>query len=111
MTIKKLWEYINKNKLQLKSLGIPIELENFHNGDEYYSESGSQYLFKIKNDDYLVGYMYITEDRDDWGQAECYEVFMCHKNENHDDPHKVYDLLVNYNQEIRDSKINSILES
>jgi hypothetical protein len=110
MTIEKIWEYINKNKSQLNKLDILLKLEYFHNGDQYYNESGGQYTFKINNDNYLVGYMYITEDRDDWGQAECYQVFMCYKNEKDYDPNKVYDLLINYNREARNIKINSILD-
>jgi len=107
--IIKIWQYINENKLKLESLGIQMKFEDFYNGDEYYNESGSQYTFTIKDDNYLIGYMYVTEDHDDWAQAECYEVFMCYKNENHEDPDKIYDLLNNYNQELRDSKIESLL--
>ena len=108
MTVEKLWTYINQNFTILKSKGLNIEFDDFYNGDKYYNENGSQYIFKILEDTYKVGYMYITEDGDDWGQAESYQVFICDKNEYNIEPDGVYELLLNYNMIVRDNKLDKL---
>ena len=108
MTGEKLWTYINGNFTTLKSKGLDIEFDDFYHGDQYHNENGSQYIFKILEDTYKVGYMYITEDDDDWGQAESYQVFICDKNDYHTEPNGVYELLLNYTMVIRDNKLNKL---
>ena len=44
-------------------------------------EQGEDIRFSIGNKKYSIGYSYITEDDDDWGQAECYEVSWCRYND------------------------------
>jgi len=108
MTAEKLWTYINQNFTILKSKGLDIEFDDFYNGDKYYNENGSQYIFKILEDTYKVGYMYVTEDGDDWGQGESYHVFICDKNEYNIEPDGVYELLLNYNMIVRDNKLDKL---
>lgn len=111
MTGEKLWTYINENKNILKSKGLNLLLDNFYHGDQYYNENGSQYIFKILEDTYKVGYMYITEDGDDWAQAESYQVFICDKNGYTIESNIVYELLLNYTMIVRDSKLNELLDN
>jgi hypothetical protein len=111
LTIEKLWTYINVNKDILKSKGLNLILDEFHSGDEYYNESGSQYIFKILEDTYKVGYMYVTEDGDDWAQAECYQLFICDKNGYKTESDSLYELLLNYNMIVRDNKLNELFDS
>ena len=108
MTVEKLWTYINQNFTILKSKGLNIEFDDFYNGDQYYNENGSQYIFKILEDTYKVGYMYITDDGDDWGQAESYQVFICDKNGYTTESNIVYELLLNYNMIVRDNKLDKL---
>jgi hypothetical protein len=108
LTAEKLWTYISQNFTILKSKGLDIEFDDFYNGDKYYNENGSQYIFKILEDTYKVGYMYITEDGDDWGQAESYQVFICDKNGYTTESNIVYELLLNYNMIVRDNKLDKL---
>jgi len=109
LTVEKLWTYINQNFTILKSKGLNIEFDDFYNGDQYYNENGSQYIFKILEDTYKVGYMYITDDGDDWGQAESYQVFICDKNGYTIESNIVYEeLLLNYNMIVRDNKLDKL---
>ena len=109
MTIEKLWTYLNVNKDILKSKGLDLILDNFYTGDEYYNENGSQYIFKILEDTYRVGYMYVTEDSDDWAQAECYQLFICDKNGYHIESNILYELILNYTMIVRDNKLSGLL--
>jgi hypothetical protein len=53
--------------------------------------------------------MYVTEDSDDWAQAESYQVFICDKNEYNIEPDGVYELLLNYTMIVRDNKLSGLL--
>lgn len=66
MTNDKLWGYINRNLNSIKKLGIEIIKQEDNWGDRYHSEDSSEYTFRIFEDEYKVGYAYITEDDDDW---------------------------------------------
>lgn len=109
MTLNKIWEYVNSNKEELRKLGIKFNKHEKNHGDEYLNESGVSYFFKIFGDQYEVGYLYITEDNDDWAQAECYEYKICKKNGKHFDPNKLYKLISNYKSNLRDYTINQIV--
>ena len=108
MTLDKIWEYVNSNKDELKKLGINFNKQEINEGDEYRREDGVSYFFKIFGDQYEVGYVYITEDDDDWAQAECYECKICRKNGNHFDPKELHDLLSNYKSKLREYKISEV---
>jgi hypothetical protein len=109
MNTSKLFEYISKNKEELKKLGITINKHDTGYGDEYYREDGISYVFKLLGKSYEVGYVYITEDADDWAQAECYNCDICREDENHCDPVKVYELLINYKSEVRNNILNKLI--
>lgn len=105
MNTDKLFGYI-KN---LKETDIQFEYRDISYGDRYYNENGGEFIFTIFNDEYKVGYSYITEDADDWAQAECYNVTWCRCNEKEIKADKVYELITNYKKESRNNKINEIL--
>ena len=106
MNIEKLFSYI---KSSYKQSSIKFELRDISYGDLYYNESGEEFNFTILGKDYSVGYSYITEDSDDWAQAECHQVYWCRCDDNHIDVDIVYELIQNYKSELRNSKIEDLL--
>ena len=92
----------------LKDSPIKFKLREISEGDEYNNEQGAEYRFKINNDKYNVGYAYITEDRDDWAQAECYQVTWCHCNDKEVEADKVHFLIENYKSIVRDNLLNEL---
>jgi hypothetical protein len=106
MNSEQLYAYI-KN---IKDSQIKFELVEISYGDRYYNEHGQEYKFTIFEKEYSVGYSYITEDDDDWAQAECHGVDWCRCDEGHIDPNKVYQIIINYKLENRDNIINKLLE-
>lgn len=109
MTNDKLWGYLNKNLNKIKNLGIEITKEEDNWGDEYHSENSSEFIFRLFSDEYKVGYCYVTEDTDDWAQAECYESNWCLKNGKYINPKDVCDLIENYEQLNRDFKLKQLV--
>jgi hypothetical protein len=109
MNTSKLFEYIKKNKEELKKLGITINTHDTSYGDDYYREEGESLMFKLLGKSYEVGYVYITEDDDDWAQAECYSCDICREDEKNCDPVKVYEILINYKSEIRNNILNKLI--
>jgi hypothetical protein len=109
MTNDKLWGYINKNLNKIKILEIEINKEEDNWGDEYHAEDSSEFTFILFSDEYKVGYCYVTEDADDWAQAETYHNDWCLKNGKWIDPVDVYNILENYQQLNRDFKLKQIL--
>ncbi len=94
----------------LKSLkDYPGKLTRISYGDEYYSESGEEFQFTISDKQYNVGYSYITEDADDWAQAECYQVNWCDCDGQTIDPELVFDVVENWKLIEREDKLNKIL--
>ena len=87
----------------------PFNKKEINYGDRYYQEDGVSYFFKVFGDQYEVGYVYITEDDDDWAQAECHECKICRKNDKHFDPKDLYELLSNYKSNLRNFKLNHIV--
>ncbi len=109
MTLNDIWEYVNSNKEELSKQGIKFNKKEINYGDRYYQEDGVSYFFKVFGDQYEVGYVYITEDDDDWAQAECHECKICRKNDKHFDPKDLYELLSNYKSNLRNFKLNHIV--
>lgn len=109
MNINKLFEYISKNKEELKKLGITINTHDTSYGDEYYREDGKSYVFKLLGKSYEVGYVYITEDGDDWAQAECYNCDICREDNKNCEAVKVYEILINYKSEVRNNILNKLI--
>jgi len=109
MTKDKIWGYINKNHKRIKNLGIEITKQEDNWGDRYHSEDSSEFIFRIFEDEYKVGYSYVTEDDDDWAQAECYHNDWCLKNGQWVNPEDVYRLLEDYEQLNRDYKLKQLV--
>lgn len=109
MTNDKLWGYLNKNLNKIKSLGIEIIKKEDNWGDEYHSENGSEFILRLFSDEYKVGFCYVTDDADDWAQAECYQSDWCLKNGKYINPQEVHNLILNYEQLNRDYKLKQLL--
>ena len=77
-------------------------------GDRYRNEQGENIKFKILNKKYSIGYAYVTEDDDDWGQAECYESSWCLCNNEYINPKELYEIVENRKAIERESKIKSL---
>ena len=54
--------------------------------------------------------MYVTEDSDDWAQAESYQVFICDKNGYHIESGILYELILNYTMIVRDNKLSGLID-
>ena len=104
MNNDKLFGYIRG----LKNHPIQFKYREISEGDQYNSEQGAEYLFEIDSNKYNVGYAYITEDDDDWAQAECYEVTWCYCNDKHIEADEVYQLIENYKSVVRDIKLETL---
>lgn len=109
ITNDKLWGYINKNIDRIKKLGIEITKEEDNWGDRYYSEDRSEFRLNLFGNEYRVGFSYVTEDADDWAQAESYHNDWCLKNDKYINPEEVYNLIENYEQLNREFKLKQIL--
>ena len=105
MNSEKLFGYIGR----LKNSPIQFNLREIQEGDRYHNEHGAEYRFEIVGNKYNVGYVYITDDADDWAQAECYECNWCYCNDKPINPDEVYNLIENYKSVVRDSVIDDIL--
>ena len=105
MNSEKLFGYIRG----LKDHPIQFEYLDICEGDEYNNEHGGEFRFEISGIKYNVGYAYITEDQDDWAQAECYQVTWCRCEDKHVKADDVYNLIENYKSVVRDNVINDIL--
>lgn len=104
MNNDKLFGYIRG----LKNHTIQFKLREISEGDQYNNEQGAEYNFEILGIKYNVGYVYITEDRDDWAQAECYQVTWCRCENKHVNADEVYNLIENYKSAIRDNKLEEL---
>ena len=107
----KLFSYIKTHKYILEDKGRVIEYEDTNFGDFNYQEESRGFLFKIGKDNYRVCSVKVTEDNEDWGQAEAYTCDICEKNEQHIDPLDVLYLLENFQAIKRNNIINEILEA
>lgn len=92
----------------LKYSDIKFKLINISYGDKYYTENGQEFQFEILGKNYQVGYSYITEDDDNWGQAECYSNDWTICDDIHIDADEVLDLIKNYKQLVRDNNLSKV---
>jgi hypothetical protein len=104
---------VNNDKLfgyirGLKNHPIQFKFREISEGDQYNYEQGAEYNFEILGNKYSVGYIYRTEDNDDWAQAECYEINWCHCNDKHIEADEVYQLIENYKSVVRDNKLEEL---
>lgn len=109
MTTSQLYSYIQSLR---KNGTFPVEVveREISEGDRYRSEQGLSLNFKLLDCHYSVGYMYITEDADDWAQAECYEINWCHCDDRNESADVVYQLIENYRSQIRNKTIESLID-
>lgn len=73
-------------KLLKSNQDLVKEVEEISYGDRWYNEQGESINFTILGKNFRVGYSYITEDAEDWGQAECHKVTWCRENDIHVEP-------------------------
>lgn len=90
---------------------LKFEVEDISYGDRYYNENGESINFKIAGKEYRVGYSYITEDDDEWAQAECHKVTWCDCDDRHVDAAKVLEIVDNWESIERDYKLEKIVKS
>lgn len=109
MTHSELRYYLQKNFDNLRALGLKFSKFEIQQGDKYCHEDGVVYRFNIGEDRFEVGYVYVTEDADDWAQAECHLNDICDKNDKWCRPDEVFELLQNYQQISRNSKLEKLL--
>jgi hypothetical protein len=102
-------EFFSTLKDMIKAGHSKFEVEYINYGDRYYNENGESINFEIAGKNYRVGYSYITEDADDWAQAECYQVYWCDCDDKNIEPYKVLELINNWESIERDYHINKIL--
>lgn len=88
---------------------LKLEVEDISYGDRYYNENGESINFTIADKKYQVGYSYITEDDDDWAQAECHQVNWCRCDDRNLEAYEVLEIVNNWESIERDYKINQIL--
>ena len=114
VTLNFLWSYIKTYQKEIKEIGIKLQHHNIESGyDRYYQESGEYFDIFILDLHLQIGYVFTTEDSDDWAQAETHESKWLDQiegeNGKHFDPKKLYHLLTNYHSELREQKLNQIL--
>lgn len=91
---------------QSKSLGA--KKREINEGDRYHYEQGEEIHFKIAGKKYSIGYVYITEDEDDWGQAECYEIKWVREGDRNTSAEEMVVAIESATQAERDRKISKL---
>ena len=77
-------------------------------GDRYHSEHGEEIAFKIAGKEYSIGYVYITDDDDDWAQAESYEIKWTSEGDWNITPAEMMLAIESAKQKERDNKISAL---
>ena len=77
-------------------------------GDRYHYEQGEEIAFKIAGKEYSIGYVYITDDADDWAQAECYEIKWTSEGDFNITPAEMMLAIESARQEERHRKISAL---
>jgi hypothetical protein len=114
VTVNFMWSYIKTYQKEIEECGIKLKHHKIQSEyDRYYDESGESFDIFILDLHLQIGYVFITEDSDDWAQAETHESKWIHeivdKREKHFDPKQLYHLLSNYHSILRDKQLNQIL--
>jgi hypothetical protein len=114
ISIDNLYEFISMNKSFLETLGIIIVSNRICEGDRYYSEDGNSFKISILDEEFEIGYLYITEDSDNWAQAECHKTSWISKIGKNQDTkitiNELYEMIVNFKDRKREKKLNDILK-
>ena len=72
-SIEELYHWIGSGGLR----SVQHEFHDIDWGDEYLNGSGNEYKIWLNDYTVSIGYEYITEDDDNWAQAECYIEWHC----------------------------------
>lgn len=105
---------MNKEKLQshirklIKDGMLDGRIIETNEGDRYRHEQGEEVRFGILDKKYSVGYVFVTEDDDDWAQAECYESNWCLCDGKYIDPKELYEIVENRKAIERETKLKSL---
>ncbi len=99
-----------KDMIKYNNTKLKLEVEDISYGDRYYNENGESINFTIAGKNYRVGYSYITEDDDDWAQAECHQVHRCECDDRNIEASKVLDILNNWESIEREHKLEQIVK-
>lgn len=117
-TLNFMWSYIKAYQKEIRESGIKLEYHKIQNGhDRYYDESGESFDIFILGLHLQIGYVFITEDDDDWAQAETHESQWLDEIVNergdtkHFDPKQLYHLITHYHSILREEKINELLNN
>lgn len=115
-TVNFMWSYFKSYQKEIESLGIKLKHHKIQSGyDRYYDESGEYFDIFILDKHLQIGYVFITEDSDDWAQAETHEsqwldeIINERRDTKHFDPKKLYNLLTHYHSILRDKQLNQLL--
>ena len=116
VTLDSLWSYIKSYQKEIRELGIKLKHNKIQGGyDQYYDESGESFDIFILDLHLQIGYVYITEDDDDWAQAETHEIKWLSQIEGEKEKDfeakELYHLLTNYHSIVRNQKLNDLLNN
>ena len=111
-----MWSYIKAYQNQIRDLGIKLEHNKIQSEyDRYYDESGEYFDIFILDLHLQIGYVFITEDHDDWAQAETHESKWLEQKIGEEHKHfeakELYHLLTNYHSVLREKKLNDLLNN
>ena len=116
VTLDSLWSYIKAYQNQIRDLGIKLEHNKIQSEyDRYYDESGEYFDIFISDLHLQIGYVFVTEDHDDWAQAETHESKWLDQKIGEEHKHfeakELYHLLTNYHSVLREKKLNDLLDN
>jgi hypothetical protein len=77
-------------------------------GDRYSYDQGEEVELEIAGKQYRIGYIFRTEDDDEWAQAECYEMSWCQEGDRNIDAAKLKEAIENAKSIERENKMASI---
>jgi hypothetical protein len=114
ITTNSLWSYIKSYQKEIREIGIKLKYHKMQGDyDRYYDESGESFDIFILDKHLQIGYVFITEDSDDWAQAETHQNQWLHEIEGervkYFEPKELHHLLINYHSILRDQKLNSLI--
>lgn len=115
LSVDKLYDFVKENKTSLEESGIIINKHRITNYSEYYTEDGEYFEISLLNRKFHLGYCFITEDSEDWGQAEGCQTNILHEitkenNEINIEAIKLKHLLSNHKSIKREQQIDEILK-
>lgn len=110
ITIRNLLEFILLNEEYFSNLGIKLTKKSVNEGDNYFYVQGMRYKLELLDDTISIENVYITEDGDNWAQAEGYSSESLHLNGKSVKTNEVYDYLMNFKSIKRERNINKILK-